>query len=60
MKDLYNRLAILKIILNSHYGTNTVANVNTIANVYDESFKIRKKIHSIKTRKEKIKRIFNG
>jgi hypothetical protein len=53
MNDLYNRLAVLKIILNSSYGANTATNV------YEESYKIRKKIHSIKVRKEKIKRIFN-
>jgi len=53
MKDLYNRLAILKIILNSHYG------INTVTNVYEESYKIRKKINTLKNRKEKINRIFN-
>ncbi len=55
MKDLYNRLSILKLLLNTSYGDN-----NTIANVYEESYKIRKKIGTIKSRKEKIKRIFNG
>jgi len=54
MEDLYNRLSMLKILLNSHYGEGKIIN-----NVYEESYKIRKKIHLIKTRKEKIKRIFN-
>jgi len=53
MDSLYNRLSILKMILNSSYGEG-----KTVTNVYEESYKIRKKIHSIKTRKEKIKRIF--
>jgi DNA-binding winged helix-turn-helix (wHTH) protein len=55
MEDLYNRLSMLKVLLNSHYGEGEI-----IKNVYEESYKIRKKIHSIKVRKEKIKRIFNG
>jgi hypothetical protein len=55
MKDLYNRLSILKLLLNTSYGDN-----KTVTNVYEESYKIRKKIHLIKVRKEKIKRIFNG
>ena len=53
MKDLYNRLSVLKIILNSSYGSNTAANV------YEESYKIRKKISTIKERKKKIKNLFN-
>lgn len=53
MNDLYNRLSVLKIILNSNYGANTVTNV------YEESYKIRTKIKTIKGRKDKIKRIFN-
>jgi hypothetical protein len=56
MNELYNRLSVLKMILNSSYGVG----VNTTANVYEESFKIREKINVIKSRKEKIKRIFNG
>jgi len=55
MNELYNRLSMLKILLNSNYGEGKIIN-----NVYEESFKIRKKIHTIKSRKEKIKRIFNG
>jgi predicted transcriptional regulator len=53
MNDLYNRLSVLKIILNSSYGANTAANV------YEESYKIRKKISTIKERKKKIKNLFN-
>ena len=49
MKDLYNRLSVLKIIMNSRYGSNTAANV------YEESYKIRKKISTIKVRKQKFK-----
>jgi hypothetical protein len=56
MNELYNRLSVLKMILNSSYGVG----VNTTANVYEESFKIREKINVIKSRKEKIKRLFNA
>ncbi len=56
MNDLYNRLSVLKIILNSNYGVG----VNTATKVYEESYKIRTKIKSIKSRKDKINRIFNG
>jgi hypothetical protein len=55
MNELYNRLSMLKTLLNSHYGEYKI-----IKNVYEETFKIRKKIRSVKKRKEKIKRIFNG
>jgi hypothetical protein len=54
MEDLYNRLFVLKMILNTSYGVG-----KTVTNIYEESYKIRKKIHSVKIRKEKIKRIFN-
>ena len=56
MDSLYNRLSVLKIILNSSYGVG----VNTADNVYEESFKIRKKINTIKERKKKIKKLFDG
>ncbi len=55
MKELYNRLSMLKMILNSHYGEGKIIN-----NVYEETYTIRKKITTIKNRKEKIKRIFNA
>ena len=55
MNDLHNRLSVLKMILNSNFGVS----VNTASNVYEESYKIRKKIHSIKVRKEKIRGLFN-
>ncbi len=55
MKELYNRLSMLKMILNSHYGEGKIIN-----NVYEETYTIRKKIATIKNRKEKIKRIFNA
>ena len=54
MKELYDRLALLKVLLNSHYGEGKIIN-----NVYEETYTIRKKITTIKNRKEKIKRIFN-
>lgn len=54
MSYLQNRLAVLKIMLNSHYGNNFTFNV------YEETYKIKKKIFVIKSRREKIKRIFNA
>jgi hypothetical protein len=55
MDSLYNRLAVLKIILNSNYGDGKV-----LPTVYEETYKIRKKILKLKNRKEKIKRLFNA
>jgi hypothetical protein len=55
MEELYNRLSMLKILLNSHYGEGKIIN-----NVYEESYKIRKKIRSVKMRKYKIKNLFDG
>lgn len=53
MKSLYNRLHVLKVLLNSNYG-----DVKIISNVYEETYKIRQKIHNIKQRKQKIKRLY--
>ena len=53
MKDLYNRLSMLTL-LNSNYGESKIIN-----NIYEESYKIRKKINNVKIRKSKIKRLFN-
>ena len=54
MKSLYNRLHVLKVLLNSQHG----GDVKIISNVYEESYKIRQKIHNIKQRKQKIKRLY--
>ena len=54
MKDLYNRLSMLKTLLNSDYGEGKIIN-----NIYEESYKIRKKINNVKIRKSKIKRLFS-
>jgi hypothetical protein len=54
MNDLYNRLSVLKILLNSHYGEGKI-----ISNVYEETYKIRQKINTVKIRKNKIKNLFN-
>ena len=54
MKELYDRLALLKILLNTNYGEGKI-----ISNVYEETYKIRQKIHTIKMRKYKIKNLFN-
>lgn len=54
MKDLYNRLSVLKVLLNSHYGDSKVND-----NIYQEFYRIRKRIDFLKLRKQKINRIFN-
>ena len=46
---------MLKVLLNSHYSEGKIVN-----NIYEESYKIRKKIHTVKIRKSKIKNLFNG
>ena len=46
---------MLKTLLNSNYGEDKI-----IKNVYEESYKIRKKIRTVKIRKSKIKNLFNG
>ena len=58
MKDLYNRLSMLKTLLNSNYGANPREG-KIINNIYEESYKIKKKINNVKIRKSKIKRLFN-
>lgn len=54
MKKLYSELAYYNMIVNSSYGSQSVTDV------YSEVFKLRSKIKTIKKRKEKIKRLFNG
>lgn len=55
MEELHNRLSMLKVLLNSHYSEGKIVN-----NIYEESYKIRKKIHTVIIRKSKIKNLFNG
>ena len=50
MSHLQTRLQILKMILNSEYSTDVI---------YEEAYKIGKKIKVISVRKYKIKKIFN-
>lgn len=54
MNDLYNRLSVLKVLVNSHYGD---AKVND--NIYQESYRIKKRIKCLKLRKQKINKVFN-
>jgi hypothetical protein len=54
MEQLNNRLSMLKVLLNSHYSQGKIVN-----NIYEESYKIRKRIHTVKIRKSKIKNLFN-
>ena len=55
MKELENKLAYYKMIVNSNYGENS-----RLTDVYSEFFKLRGKIRTIKNRKIKIKNLFNG
>ena len=43
------------MLLNSNYGEGKIVN-----NVYEETYKIRQKIHKVQMRKYKIKNLFNG
>lgn len=54
MKELEGKLAYYKMIVNSSYGSQLTTHV------YSDIFKLRTKIGTIKKRKEKIKRLFNG
>ena len=54
MKQLESKLAYYKMILNSSYGSQSVTDV------YSEVSNIKSKIRTVKKRKEKIKRLFNG
>jgi hypothetical protein len=49
MIDLHNRLSVLKVVLNSSYGVD----FSTLNNIYKESYDIRTKIKTIKSRREK-------
>ena len=55
MKQLESKLAYYKMILNSSYG-----NSQLTTHIYSEVYNIKTKIGTIKKRKEKIKRLFNG
>ena len=55
MKELENKLAYYKMIVNSNYGENS----RLVTNVYSEVFKLRGKIRIVKIRKYKIKNLFN-
>ena len=55
MKELESKLDYYKMIVNSSYGGSQLT-----THVYSDIFKLRTKIGTIKKRKEKIKRLFNG
>jgi len=56
MKELENKLAYYKMVVNSNYGKNS----RLITDVYSEVFRLRGKIRTVKIRKSKIKNLFNG
>ena len=62
---LESKLAYYKMIVNSSYGSQSVTDVYSEvfklrSKIKTEVFKLRSKIKTIKKRKEKIKRLFNG
>ena len=64
MNHLQTRLQFLKMILNSEYGKTSQGKEigiksHQISTIYEETYKIRKKINVINVRKYKIKKIFN-
>jgi hypothetical protein len=54
MKSLYEKLASLGVVLNSNYG-----NSKALPKIYEETYRITKKIHQVKNRIVKIKKVFN-
>ena len=54
MKELETKLAYYKMIVNSSYGHSRL-----ITDTYYEVFKLKSKIRIVKSRKNKIKKIFN-
>jgi len=59
MHKLKKEIMCLKIQINSSYGVSGGSSQLT-THVYSDIFKLRSKIKTIKKRKEKIKRIFDG
>ena len=55
MRQLEGKLAYYKMIINSSYGASQLTN-----HVYSDIFKLKSKIKTVKNRKDKIKRLFNG
>ena len=55
MKQLESKLAYYKMIVNSSYGSSQLT-----THVYSDISNLRSKIKTIKKRKDKIKRLFNG
>jgi hypothetical protein len=58
MKKLYSELAYYKMLINSNYGLGSKSN-NTDKSMLDKAYQLRRKIITVKNRKEKIKRIFD-
>ena len=58
MKKLYSELALYKMLINSTYGLGSKSN-NTDKSMLDKAYQLRRRIITIKMRKNKIKKIFN-
>jgi len=55
MKKLYSELAYYKMLINSNYGLGS----KTDKSMLHKAYQLRRKIITVKNRKEKIKKIFN-
>jgi len=53
MRKLESELSYYKVLINSQYGT------NTSTTMLDKAYQLRRKIITVKNRKNKIKKIFN-
>jgi hypothetical protein len=58
MKKLYSELSYYKMLINSTYGLGSKSN-NTDKSMLDKAYQLRRRIITIKMRKNKIKKIFN-
>jgi hypothetical protein len=60
MKKLYSELSYYKMLINSNYGVGSKSTTNTNKSMLDKAYQLRRRIITIKMRKNKIKRLFNG
>ena len=55
MRKLESELSYYKVLINSQYGTMITWNITML----DKAYQLRRKIITVKNRKNKIKKIFN-
>lgn len=59
MKELESELAYYKMLINSNYGVGSKSTTNTDISLLSKAYQLRRRIITIKMRKNKIKKIFN-